>query len=81
MLSPLWPLVALPPQAPHISFLLPTPHSSPLTRPPLTLPKVRILCNGLLETIGRVTLEGKLHSSFTAHPKVDPVTGKLHYYR
>jgi carotenoid cleavage dioxygenase len=37
---------------------------------------VRILCNGLVETVGRVTFEGKLKKNFMAHPKVDPVTGE-----
>jgi len=33
-----------------------------------------------LETIGPYTYNGKLSSPFTAHPKVDPVTGEMMFY-
>jgi carotenoid cleavage dioxygenase-like enzyme len=33
-----------------------------------------------LETIGEYTYNGKLVSSFTAHPKVDPVTGEMIFF-
>jgi hypothetical protein len=33
------------------------------------------LCDGLVEAIGRVTVTGAVGRSFTAHPKLDPVTG------
>jgi len=33
-----------------------------------------------LETIGTYTYNGKLSSPFTAHPKVDPVTGEMMFY-
>jgi len=33
-----------------------------------------------LETIGLYTYNGKLASPFTAHPKVDPVTGEMMFY-
>jgi len=33
-----------------------------------------------LETLGPVNFEGKLTSAFTAHPKVDPVTGEMLFF-
>lgn len=33
-----------------------------------------------LETKGKYTYNGKLTSAFTAHPKVDPVTGEMMFY-
>jgi carotenoid cleavage dioxygenase len=33
-----------------------------------------------LETIGSYTYSGKLTSAFTAHPKVDPVTGEMMFF-
>lgn len=33
-----------------------------------------------LETIGEYTYNGKLASAFTAHPKVDPVTGEMMFF-
>ena len=33
-----------------------------------------------LETIGEYTYNGNLSSSFTAHPKVDPVTGEMMFF-
>ncbi|MBX9254613.1 carotenoid oxygenase family protein [Desmonostoc muscorum CCALA 125] len=33
-----------------------------------------------LETIGEYTYDGKLVSAFTAHPKVDPVTGEMIFF-
>jgi len=33
-----------------------------------------------LETVGPYTYEGKLVSAFTAHPKVDPVTGEMMFF-
>jgi carotenoid 9,10(9',10')-cleavage dioxygenase 1 len=38
---------------------------------------IRIACEGLVETIGRVSYGGKLQHAFTAHPKIDPVTKEL----
>ena len=35
-----------------------------------------MLCNGLVETVGRVTYGAKSVKSFTAHPKLDPRTGE-----
>ncbi|KAI3427019.1 hypothetical protein D9Q98_006961 [Chlorella vulgaris] len=40
---------------------------------------LRIACNGLIETLGRVTFGGKVQHAFTAHPKKDPETGELFY--
>jgi hypothetical protein len=36
---------------------------------------VKVLQDGELETVGRNTYGSSLQHSFTAHPKVDPVTG------
>ncbi|MEW6268232.1 MAG: carotenoid oxygenase family protein, partial [Thermodesulfobacteriota bacterium] len=33
-----------------------------------------------LSTIGVQELEGRLDTSFTAHPKIDPATGNLHFF-
>lgn len=33
-----------------------------------------------LETVGEYTYNGKLASAFTAHPKVDPVTGEMMFF-
>ncbi|KAI8470686.1 MAG: carotenoid cleavage dioxygenase [Monoraphidium minutum] len=43
---------------------------------------LKLACDGLLETVGRVSL-GKAWAgrSFTAHPKLDPETGKLYFFR
>jgi carotenoid cleavage dioxygenase len=38
---------------------------------------LRMLCSGVVETLGRVDYGGKLKHSFTAHPKKDHVTGEL----
>ena len=34
------------------------------------------MCDGLIQTLGRVTYGGKLDHPFTAHPKIDPKTGE-----
>ena len=39
---------------------------------------LRVMCDGMIETIGKATFDGKLNIPFTAHPKKDPVTGKLY---
>lgn len=39
---------------------------------------LRVLCDGMVETIGKSTFGGQLKTNFTAHPKKDPVTGKLY---
>ncbi len=33
-----------------------------------------------LETVGEYTYDGKLVSAFTAHPKVDPLTGEMMFF-
>nr|WP_216595526.1 carotenoid oxygenase family protein [Myxosarcina sp. GI1] len=33
-----------------------------------------------LDTIGKYTYDGKLSSSFTAHPKIDPMTGEMMFF-
>jgi carotenoid cleavage dioxygenase len=45
---------------------------------------LKIACSGLVETIDRITFDGKLNNkankrpaSFTAHPKIDPETGEM----
>ncbi|XP_024360877.1 carotenoid 9,10(9',10')-cleavage dioxygenase isoform X1 [Physcomitrium patens] len=38
---------------------------------------MRVLEDGDLETLGRVDYGGKLQHPFTAHPKVDPITGEM----
>lgn len=42
---------------------------------------LRLACNGLLETVGRVKVGGWGHQSFTAHPKLDPTTGECYCLR
>ena len=37
---------------------------------------MRVLCDGILETMQRYDYNGKLEHCFTAHPKVDPDSGK-----
>ena len=38
--------------------------------------QARILCNGVIESLGRVEFDGKVDHPFTAHPKVDAQTGE-----
>ena len=35
------------------------------------------MCDGLIETLGRVEFDGKVEGPITAHPKPDPRTGIL----
>jgi hypothetical protein len=37
---------------------------------------MRVLCDGLVEAVGRLQVSGPVGNSFTAHPKLDPVTGE-----
>jgi carotenoid cleavage dioxygenase len=39
---------------------------------------LKILCDGVLETIGIAKLEGTFSTPFTAHPKIDPEDGMLY---
>lgn len=39
--------------------------------------QVKALCDGVVETLGRVRYDGKVKHPFTAHPKVDPETGRV----
>ncbi|KAK9816287.1 hypothetical protein WJX74_006374 [Apatococcus lobatus] len=41
---------------------------------------MRILCDGILETMQRYTFEGQLKHSFTAHPKVDRESGHMFFF-
>jgi carotenoid cleavage dioxygenase-like enzyme len=41
--------------------------------------QLRIACNGLVETLGRV-YSGQVDHAFTAHPKIDPVTGEMFFF-
>ena len=38
--------------------------------------QIKVLCNGIVDTLGRMTFEGRVNHPFTAHPKVDPKTGE-----
>ena len=53
-------------------------HSSPMltifAAAVADLLQVRVLCNGLVETLGRMTI-GDWKQPFTAHPKLDSETG------
>uniref|UniRef100_A0A061RE98 carotenoid 9,10-dioxygenase n=1 Tax=Tetraselmis sp. GSL018 TaxID=582737 RepID=A0A061RE98_9CHLO len=39
---------------------------------------LRVACEGIVETAGRLVYQGQ--RSFTAHPKVDPATGDMHFF-
>lgn len=41
---------------------------------------LRVMCDGVVETIGKATFDGQMESPFTAHPKKHPTTGKLHAF-
>jgi carotenoid cleavage dioxygenase len=41
---------------------------------------MRVLCSGVVATLHRETFGAKLHHPFTAHPKVDPVTGEMYFF-
>ena len=38
---------------------------------------LRVMCDGMVEAMGKATFEGDMKSPFTAHPKKDPAIGKL----
>ena len=37
-------------------------------------------CRGFIESVGHFTFGGQLTRAFTAHPKLDPDTGALHFF-
>ena len=39
---------------------------------------LRVMCEGVIETLGVLSFEGKMQTAFTAHPKKDVATGKLY---
>lgn len=39
---------------------------------------VKMMCDGVIETMGQMVFDGKLKTPFTAHPKLDQATGKLY---
>ena len=41
---------------------------------------LRVLCEGVIETIGSLSFDGQMKMPFTAHPKKDPSTGKLYSF-
>ncbi|CAN0472398.1 unnamed protein product [Ascophyllum nodosum] len=41
---------------------------------------LRVMCDGVIETMGKATFEGEMKNPFTAHPKKDPATGKLYAF-
>ncbi|CAM9591248.1 unnamed protein product, partial [Scytosiphon promiscuus] len=41
---------------------------------------IRMMCDGVIETIGQATFGGQMKSPFTPHPKKHPTTGKLHAF-
>ncbi|CAM9454562.1 unnamed protein product [Ectocarpus sp. 6 AP-2014] len=41
---------------------------------------LRVMCDGVIETVGQATFDGQMKAPFTAHPKKDPDTGKLHAF-
>jgi len=42
--------------------------------------QLRFVCEGLLETVGRIKFERDVGAKFTAHPKTDSATGHLHFF-
>lgn len=42
--------------------------------------QLRLACEGLVQTLGRLTFGGEVQHCFTAHPKVDPETGELLFF-
>lgn len=39
---------------------------------------LRVACEGVIETIGKLSFDGKMDTAFTAHPKKHVSTGKLY---
>ena len=42
---------------------------------------LKVLEDGDLQTLGMLDYDKRLAHSFTAHPKVDPVTGETHHLK
>lgn len=42
--------------------------------------QLRLACDGLLRTLGRLTWGGAVDHDFTAHPKIDPRTGEMLFF-
>ena len=38
---------------------------------------LRLACDGMVSTVGRLAFGGKIDHPITAHPKIDPVTGEM----
>lgn len=38
------------------------------------------VCRGFVESVGLYTFGGQLQHAVTAHPKVDPASGKMHFF-
>lgn len=38
------------------------------------------VCKGFVESVGFYLFGGQLTHPMTAHPKVDPVTGEMHFF-
>lgn len=41
---------------------------------------VRLLQDGVMQTLGAESYDGRLKHAFTAHPKIDPVTGEMRFF-
>ena len=52
--------------------------SKPVVRMTCAWLQMRVLCDGVIETMQRYTFEGQMAArSFTAHPKIDPESGQV----
>lgn len=64
------------PQRPGIAHVYITVYAAlpcvPILAPPV---QIKVLCNGLIDTLGRMKLPSSWKGPFTAHPKLDPETG------
>lgn len=39
---------------------------------------LRVMCEGVIETLGKMSFDGQMKTAFTAHPKEHVSTGKLY---
>lgn len=39
---------------------------------------LRVMCEGVIETLGKMSFEGEMKTAFTAHPKAHISSGKLY---